>query len=155
MKFIEVSEKQFEEFKRLHLLTGVSDLSKSFGIPEAVAHKITEEQFKMSLPDGFKTKNHYFYFIQGNLDQTIGHVWFCVRDFFGIERIFLCDIRVDESFRGQGVGKLAMVWLEEKARELGFKEIALHVYGSNLPAIKLYEKLGFSPTSVHMSKRID
>lgn len=154
VEFAEVSENEFEEFKRLHLLTGVADLSKSFGIPESVAQKITEQQFNQSLPDGFKTRNHYFYFIKQDGKKRIGHIWFCVRDFFGIQKIFLCDIRIDESHRGQGVGKKSMTWLEAKTKELGLSEIALHVYGTNRVAMDLYKKLGFSPTSVHMSKKI-
>lgn len=154
MQFIKISEDDFGEFKRLHLLTGVSDLSKSFGISMEVAKKITEDQFHQSLPDGCKTKNHYFYFIKNDSGKLIGHIWFCVRDFFGVQKIFLSDVRIDEVHRGHGFGKKTMAWLEEKTKELGFQEIALHVYGCNHSAKSLYEKLDFAPTSIHMSKKL-
>ena len=154
MQFIKITEYDFDELKRLHLLTGVSDLSTSFGISIEIAKKITEDQFHQSLPNGFETKEHYFYFIKDDSGELLGHIWFCVRDFFGVQKIFLNDIRIDEACRGRGFGKESMAWLEGKAKDLGFHEIALHVYGCNGTARKLYENLDFVPTSIHMSKKL-
>jgi RimJ/RimL family protein N-acetyltransferase len=40
----------------------------------------------------------------------------------------------------------------EKARALGCRELALHVFGHNLQARRLYAKLGYAETNVNMSK---
>ena len=40
-----------------------------------------------------------------------------------------------------------MRWIEEEGRRLGASEIRLHVFTGNVPAVRLYEKLGFLATS--------
>lgn len=43
-----------------------------------------------------------------------------------------------------GVGKCMVSYCINKARELGFKAVRLDVVPGNLPAIRLYEKFGFT-----------
>lgn len=45
--------------------------------------------------------------------------------------------------RGKGVGRQAMIWCEELARELGCSRIELGVFEFNHVARKLYESLGY------------
>jgi ribosomal protein S18 acetylase RimI-like enzyme len=61
-------------------------------------------------------------------------------------------VRIDEKSRGKGYGKQIMLLLEEKARELGLKSLALHVFGSNQVARGLYEKLGYEVSSLNVTK---
>lgn len=57
----------------------------------------------------------------------------------------LFAIIIDEKYRGKGVGKVLMQELIHLAKER-FKIEILHleVYEHNLPAVKLYKKLGFT-----------
>jgi GNAT superfamily N-acetyltransferase len=43
--------------------------------------------------------------------------------------MFVYDIRVDESQRGKGYGRAAMVFAEEEARRRGHDRVALNVFG--------------------------
>lgn len=55
-----------------------------------------------------------------------------------------------EKYRGKGVGKEAMhLAMEFGFQEFNFHRIYLTVLEYNLPAIKLYEKLGFTKEGVH------
>jgi RimJ/RimL family protein N-acetyltransferase len=47
-------------------------------------------------------------------------------------------------FRGRGLGKKLLAATLDKAKEFGLEKVELHVYTTNLPAIALYKKLGFS-----------
>jgi RimJ/RimL family protein N-acetyltransferase len=47
------------------------------------------------------------------------------------------------SARGQGVGNLAMNFIERQIRAQGFRRIELGVFEFNTRAIKLYQKLGY------------
>ena len=67
---------------------------------------------------------------------------------------FIYDVFIEERFRGKGYGKSLMLLLEEKARELGLKSLALHVFGSNHVARKPYESIGYEVTNVNMSKTL-
>lgn len=50
----------------------------------------------------------------------------------------------EESARGKGLGVLAMQYLEEEIRKAGYKRIELGVFEFNLPAQKLYQKMGYT-----------
>jgi UDP-4-amino-4,6-dideoxy-N-acetyl-beta-L-altrosamine N-acetyltransferase len=89
-----------------------------------------------------KNKNKKFFTISDN-DKPIG--------FMGFSNINLvnknCDLFImigEDDYRGRGVGKIAMDWLID----YGFKKLKLHkinlgVIADNIPAVKLYKKLGF------------
>lgn len=64
------------------------------------------------------------------------------------------DIRVRTEYRGQGLGRALLTKAEEWARECGFPEIGLHVYGANKAAINLYLTQGFSINTTIMQKDI-
>jgi len=49
----------------------------------------------------------------------------------------------EESARGKGLGSLAMQYLEDEIRNAGYKRIELGVFEFNVPAQKLYQKIGY------------
>lgn len=59
------------------------------------------------------------------------------------ESLFLSKIYVLSSYRGKKIGKAAMTFIEEKAKDYQLKSIRLTVNINNTNAIKAYEKLGF------------
>gem|GEM_PF-5574528 len=56
---------------------------------------------------------------------------------------WLEQLAVDPKFRGLGYAKLLIDDFEKRARDLGFESVELSAYRENLPAIALYEALGF------------
>lgn len=64
--------------------------------------------------------------------------------------IFL--LYVAPEHRRRGVGAALMRQAEVWALERGDRQIGLHVFQSNQPALNLYAKLGYSPQSVWMVK---
>ncbi|RYY95262.1 MAG: GNAT family N-acetyltransferase [Chitinophagaceae bacterium] len=56
--------------------------------------------------------------------------------------------------RGQGINALVLEALEERARARGLAELRLEVYAGNAPAIRAYEKAGFTPLLVEMRKPV-
>ncbi len=65
---------------------------------------------------------------------------------------YLYDIEIDESARRHGFGRAAFRELERVARERGVNQLGLHVFGHNHGARRLYDELGFQPTSITMRK---
>lgn len=59
------------------------------------------------------------------------------------DAIFLSKIYVLQSFRGKKIGKVAMSFVENTSRQMGFRKIVLTVNKFNENSIKAYEKLGF------------
>jgi ribosomal protein S18 acetylase RimI-like enzyme len=62
------------------------------------------------------------------------------------ERTWLGGIGVVPEHRGSGVGESLVRMLLDRAREAGAREMVLEVIVENVPAIALYEKLGFART---------
>ena len=57
--------------------------------------------------------------------------------------LYLSEIAIDESFRGQGIGRKVILDAIEYARSKNFKRLILDVDLRNEGAKSLYEKLGF------------
>ncbi len=57
-------------------------------------------------------------------------------------------------FRGKGLAKMILDNLTAWAKSRGLNEVRLEVYDENEPAIRAYEKAGFTKNMVEMRKRI-
>lgn len=123
---------------------------------EAEALERSQAEFSMLLPDGAASPgNHLFTVVDSQLDEAVGMIWFAERSDNGQPPYaFVYDIVIWEAQRGRGYGKAAMLDLEEKVREIGLHRIALHVFGHNERAVRLYEHIGYRPTNILMSKEI-
>lgn len=62
---------------------------------------------------------------------------------------------VDPAHRGKGINKLVLDHLFDWARAHDLSEIHLTVYPDNQPAIRAYEKTGFSPYILEMRLNLD
>lgn len=56
---------------------------------------------------------------------------------------YIYNVAVGKNYRRQGIGFRLLQDLIEAAKSRGIKSLTLEVRKSNLPAIKLYKKLGF------------
>lgn len=59
------------------------------------------------------------------------------------EEAYVANIAVHPDYRGQGLGRAVICALIEEAAKRGMSTISLEVRESNVPAIRLYEQLGF------------
>jgi GNAT superfamily N-acetyltransferase len=86
--------------------------------------------------------------------ELVGHLWLVERRDAYEPTLVVYDIDVDESHRGRGFGKAAMLLAEEEARRRGLTRMALHVGARNDVARNLSRSLGFEENDVAMSKPI-
>jgi ribosomal protein S18 acetylase RimI-like enzyme len=120
---------------------------------ESEALERSRKEFADDLPQGLQTKNNYLYTLYDGSD-AVGMIWMRANVDRPTNDGFILELYVEESQRGKGYGKQAMLLIEEKARELGLKTIGLHVFGSNKIAQNLYKAVGYEVTSVNMSKTL-
>ena len=59
------------------------------------------------------------------------------------DRAEIIDIIIDSKYRLKGYGKKLLDYVIDKIKETGCLNVTLEVACNNLPAIKLYESLGF------------
>ncbi len=91
------------------------------------------EAIEQQIIDGFE------YFVL-NYDKTpVGYISIRKEN----KALFLSKIYVLSSCRGKKIGKIAMLFIEEKAKDYQLKKIRLTVNINNTNSIKAYEKLGF------------
>ncbi|MDD2896128.1 MAG: GNAT family N-acetyltransferase [Aliarcobacter sp.] len=61
---------------------------------------------------------------------------------------YIDTLSVNENFQGKGIAKELFVFIEKKAKELGFEKVSLLVDFQNPKALALYEKIGFKKNTV-------
>ena len=89
--------------------------------------------------------------------RILGH-GFCILQHSGgrlmVEHttLYIDDICVDETARGQGVGRALYEYILDYARTKGCYNVTLNVWNCNPGAMAFYEKLGLTPYRVGMER---
>ncbi|GIN52930.1 putative N-acetyltransferase YycN [Bacillus paralicheniformis] len=120
----------------------------------AEAMEKAEEQFAALLPNGIETNNHHLWSIMDDSEDAAGWLWLYADPHHPQKEAFIYDFGLYEAYRGQGIGQQALAVLEEEAKQLGVQKLSLHVFAHNKKAKRLYEKMNFETTDLHMSKRL-
>ena len=96
------------------------------------------------------TESHF----KSDLNNKISINWVYQKDDYVVGYLFGChvmdeyhlnNIAVADSFSGAGIGIHLLKNMELYLKEIEVKSVFLEVSSGNLPARKLYEKLGFVP----------
>ena len=154
VKFIEIDEADFQAWKTMAIADYFADRIRA-GNDATDSPDRSRVEFESLLPYGRLTRSNYIYSIVDEDDgnSKIGIMWYAVEGHnFPSDTVFLYDIWIEENMRGKGYGRAALLLLEQRARELGKKRIALHVFAHNDRARRLYDELGYKPTNIVMIK---
>jgi len=154
IRLVLMDEAEFAQYQELDIPRYADENVKvGYWHPDKALEKSRQEHSRL-LPDGLKTKNHLFFKIVDEYLTRVGTLWLST-DFDAAQPTgFIYDLIIEEAFQRKGFGMQAMTALEGKARELGLKRLALHVFAHNLPARKLYQDLGYQDKSMNMSKEL-
>ena len=79
-------------------------------------------------------------------------LWWAEADKAGGREAYVYNVTIEETARRRGYARAALLELERVAREGGVHHVGLHVFGHNHGARRLYESLGFEPTSITLRK---
>lgn len=74
--------------------------------------------------------------------------------FQGGKRATVESVRVDEKYRGQGIGREMMLWAIDRARNNGCISIQLTTNSERTDAHRFYERLGFAGTHLGMKLKL-
>ena len=110
------------------------------------ASKYTTEQFKEKLKD----KDSPIFVAVDAHDEVMGYC-FCIINrhqghflFQDSIVLYIDDFCVDESLRGQGIGKTLFAAVHKYAQGIGAHRIELNVWVFNEEAVQFYKGLGFA-----------
>lgn len=105
------------------------------------------------LPHGLQTLGQYFVNLQdADSGAAVGALWWAESDKAGRREAYVYNLSIDEHVRRRGYARAAFEELERVVRERGVQQLALHVFGHNHGARRLYDELGFEPTSLTLRK---
>lgn len=100
------------------------------------------------LADKLQDDNNPVYVAVDEKDTCLGYA-FCqlkeqpfANNMVPFTALFIDDLCVDESIRGQHIGEQLFSHVKSEARRLGCYEVTLNVWSGNVAAEKFYEKLG-------------
>ena len=157
LELIAMDKEQYEDFMAFTLVGYVKEkIRAGTWMPEHAEKRALEDMSKI-LPEGYCTKNAYFYRVIDMALQTpavIGFIWFNMYRRNNANELFLYDITILDDYQGQGYGTKTMHLLEEEAKKKGAHRIGLHVFGHNERALHLYQKMGYDSKSVTMYKEM-
>lgn len=68
--------------------------------------------------------------------------------------LYIDDLCVDESCRGQGIAKALYAHVMDYGKSIGCAFVTLNVWNGNDNAMKFYEKAGMTPRSVTMEMKL-
>ena len=134
----------YEDYMEGALTRFATDYAKGDEVPLNKALAMGRDHMAGLLPDGMRTRGHHFRTMTQD-GQPVGTLWFAEQLDETPPRVYIFDITVDEAQRGRGLGTRALAALDEEARALGAEEIMLSVFFHNTDAVRLYERLGFTP----------
>ncbi len=69
-----------------------------------------------------------------------------------IKTLYIDDLCVDETCRGQGLGKALYAAAVALARQRGCYNVTLNVWSCNQSALRFYESLGLTPQKIGMEQ---
>ncbi|MCB5168975.1 GNAT family N-acetyltransferase [Streptomyces bambusae] len=124
------------------------------GLPAEAAQAKSRADHDSLLPDGLDTPGVWFRVLEQADGATLGTLWVSRHDRVLPDRAgaYVFDVEVAEEHRGRGHGRSLMLLAEEVALADGAPLIGLNVFAGNTPALRLYESLGYRPSSYNYGK---
>ncbi len=151
-----IREAKEQDIPKIGALLSQVDLVHHNGRPDIfkVGRKYSDAEISAILQD----KNQPI-LVATDEDDTVTGYCFCVYRthpensvLTDIKTLFIDDFCVDETLRGQGIGKELYKAAVALAKENGCYNVTLNVWSFNESAIKFYESCGLSPQKTVMEQ---
>jgi RimJ/RimL family protein N-acetyltransferase len=150
-----MDETPFREYRKHLVREYAQDKVRSGVWSKAEAEDKSASDVDGLLPEGPTTRGHFLYSVRDeSVPAEVGVLWISPRDSGAGQSLWIYDILVDERFRRRGYASRILELVDDKARELDAGKVELHVFGHNHRARALYEKLGYTATSIVMAKPV-
>ena len=103
------------------------------------------ESYKKAFFEINTDKNNFLAVVEehGVIIGTLQLTFITYLTYQGGKRALIEGVRIDESYRGKGLGKKLIEWAVEKSREEGCHVVQLTTDKTRSDALEFYKKLGF------------
>jgi len=154
MKLRAMNEEEFKRWYPKSLKQYADEKVRANGFTADEAKKIAEDTFSSMLPKGLASQDNFLYIFEGKESSNLGYLWYSLRGNESERKAWICDVLIEEEFRGRGFGKQLMKLLEVDVKSKGVISIGLHVFAHNHAALSLYKSLGYQTTDLCLEKKI-
>lgn len=148
-----MTQPEFDAFLARSIPEYAADNVRAGYWAESEALERSRKEFERFLPQGLQSPDNYLFTVYDD-GTPVGVIWMKANLERPIKSGFIFELYIDESQRGKGYGKQAMLLIEEQARALGLESLGLHVFAVNDVARNLYERVGYEVTSLNMAKKL-
>ena len=107
-----MTQAMYNNFIKKAIQQYAEEVTQSKGIDLDKALQLSNEEFNSLLPNGLKSENQYLNTIINDENKNIGIMWFSTESNYGKNEAFLCDIEINNEYRGKG-GVLMRKTLDE------------------------------------------
>ncbi len=147
----DMREEEFSGYLDYFIPDYTDEIVTSYGIPYAQAHQRAIDAAATGLPQGVATIEQVLLCILSE-DQHVGYIWYS--HLTGATSVFILDFAILEKYRGNGLGRGAMLALEQRLKSQDVTQIGLRVATDNKAAQNLYLSGGFRATGINMIRQI-
>jgi GNAT superfamily N-acetyltransferase len=148
-----LSPKRLPKWLRRSTEEYASDLV-SMGQSPAEAHRQATRIMENSFPGGRPASGHFVFDVHDGPGRPVGSLWIGRAAGKDDGAWWVWDISINESERGQGLGRETMLAAEQFARSHHARTLGLSVFGFNTVARQLYESLDYETTEIKMVKAL-
>lgn len=126
-----------------------AEIATARRLDEQSAAEQSARELDELLPDGLGSPRMHLWTAEVD-DEPVGLAWVELRERPNGTSAWVFDVRVEESRRGEGLGRALMEALHEAG--LGASSVGLNVFGHSTAARRLYESLGYEVTAQQMTR---
>jgi RimJ/RimL family protein N-acetyltransferase len=155
VKLIPMTETEFKAYleEDIHKYAE-ANVEAGYWHPSEAMEKSKQAHARL-LPDGVATKSQYLFSVfNEDTGEKVGMIWIEIKADAPIPSAFIYDFLINEELRGMGYGRQTLQATEAWLKSMNIRKVALHVFGSNEIARRLYEKAGFEVSSINMVKKL-
>ena len=155
VRFRPLREDEYDAFYAEAVEEYARDLEENGGFTREHARIKSVRDHESVLTQGLATPDLFLHVVEDDEGRRVGIVWWAIQTSqVGMRRAYLYAIEIDEAERGRGLGRAAMLALEDEVREHGLARVELNVFGGNEVARGLYRSLGYAESAVYMVKHL-
>jgi ribosomal protein S18 acetylase RimI-like enzyme len=147
-----MTEGEFGVFKDVMYRDYAESQARGAGVPVEEVRDVARAQVDHLMQDGLHSLLHRYWKVVIQDSATVGDLWVQVEA--EKRQAFIYFVGVDANYRGHGYARQALSVLEDLLRAEGVRRISLNVFGDNLVARHLYERLGYQPSAILMRKEM-
>ncbi|MFC7275356.1 GNAT family N-acetyltransferase [Paractinoplanes rhizophilus] len=142
LELIDLTPAELETRRPAMAANYARDVARNFGVDPDRALEQSAHQIGAGLPDGVATEGQLLRKAVDDGDE-VGFLWVSMPGTVYPGMAWISEIEVADGLRGRGYGRRMIAAAEADLAARGVRQVGLHVFGHNVGARRLYQRLGY------------